>query len=105
MADAGCPKVYVPNCGADPEQVGLPPAAAVRRLLATLRDDAGPEVAVERLLDVVLVDSRRGVYDGGLDVAAIERSGVRVVDTRLVTDESAPLLDPTFVVEALLSLV
>src|SRR5262249_13951303 len=32
VAEAGCPKVYGPNCRVDPEQIGLPPADAVERL-------------------------------------------------------------------------
>src|SRR5262249_37645107 len=36
VAEAGCPKVYVPNCGVDPEQIGLSPAQAVERLLTYL---------------------------------------------------------------------
>ena len=105
VSQVGCPKVYVPNLGRDPEMVGLPPAAAVERLLDVLRADAGPEVPTDRLLHVVLVDAERGRYEGGLDVRRIEDLGVQVLDTRLVSDESQPLLDPTLVVESLLSLV
>ncbi len=105
VSTAACPKVYVPNCGRDPEQQGMSTADTVARLIAQLRTDAGPDVPTHRLLNVVAVDSRRGDYPGGLDINAIEALGVSVVDVDLVTDESAPLLDPHRLVEVLLSLV
>lgn len=104
VARADCPKVYVPNCGLDPEQRGLPPHEQVRLLLAQLRRDALPGTPTERLLHFVLVDGKRGEYPGGLDIAAIREQGVEVIDTALVGDD-APLLDPRRLVELLLSLV
>jgi CofD-related protein of GAK system len=105
VARADCPKVYVPNCGVDPEQRGLPPHEQVRRLLDQLRSDARPGTPTERLLHFVLVDSRRGEYPGGLDIAAIRAQGVEVIDTALVSEETAPLIEPRRLVELLLSLV
>jgi CofD-related protein of GAK system len=105
VAKAACPKVYVPNCGEDPEQSGMSTADTVAALLRKLREDAGPDVPTHRLLDVVLVDSKRGAYPGGLDVAAIEALGVQVLDVELITDDSTPMHDPNRLVDALLSLV
>ncbi|MEZ4426830.1 MAG: GAK system CofD-like protein [Nannocystaceae bacterium] len=105
IADAGCPKVYIPNCGLDPELRGRSPVDAVAALLAQLRRDSGEATPVERLLNFVLVDSARGSYEGGLDIAGVEALGVSVLDVPLVTDDSAPLLSPQRLVEALLSLV
>jgi CofD-related protein of GAK system len=105
VAAAACPKVYVPNCGDDPEQAGMTTADTVVALLRKLREDAGPEVPTHRLLDVVLVDSVRGAYPGGLDVAAIQALGVQVLDVELITAASAPMHDPGRLVDALLSLV
>ena len=105
VADAGCPKVYVPNTVADPEQLSLPVAGSVERLLAHLRRSGSGELPTGRLLDLVLVDTRRGQYPNGLDVDAIERLGVRVLDVPLVSARSAPLIDPRRIVEALLSLI
>jgi len=56
-------------------------------------------------VDFVLVDSARGAYAGGLDLARIRRHGVEVTDADLITSESAFALDPRWLVEALLSLV
>jgi CofD-related protein of GAK system len=105
VAEAGCPKLYIPNCGADPEQIGLPPAAAVERLLAYLRRSGAASAPTDRLLDFVLVDSERGTYVGGVDLARIRDFGVEVIDAPLVTAESAPTLDARRLVEVLLSLV
>jgi CofD-related protein of GAK system len=105
VAEAGCPKVYVPNCVADPEQVALPVTGAVERLLAYLRRSGPGDLPTNRLLDLVIVDSRRGEYPNGLDVEAIGRLGVRVLDVPLVTVRSAPLIDPRRIVEVLVSLV
>jgi hypothetical protein len=105
IAEAGCPKVYIPNCGVDPEQIGPPPADAVERLLAYLRRNIGTDVPIDRLLHFVIVDSERGEYTGGLDLARIRHLGVEVIDAPLVTPESAPALDARRLVEALLSLV
>jgi CofD-related protein of GAK system len=105
VARAECPKVYVPNCGTDPEELGLPPHDQVKVLLEQLRRDAGEDTPTQSLLHLVLVDSQRGEYAGGLDMAAIDALGVEVVDTPLVSEESAPLIEPRRLVELLLSLV
>lgn len=105
VARARCPKVYVPNSGADPESIGKSVASAVEALIEQLRADAGPDVPVDQLLNVVVVDSEGACYEGGLDIAAVEALGVQVLDVSLVTEDSAPLLDPTRLVQALLSLV
>ena len=76
-----------------------------RCLLAYLRRSGPGELPTDRLLDLVVVDSRRGQYPNGLDAAAIERLGVPVLDVPLVSARSAPLIDPRRVVEALLSLI
>ena len=95
----------MPNCGEDPEELGLPPHEQVRVLLEQLRRDAGEDIPTELLLHFVLVDSARGDYPGGLDIDAIEAHGVEVIDTPLVADDTAPLLESRRLVQLLLSLV
>lgn len=104
VARAGCPKIYVPNLGEDPEELGLAPDGQVRALLAQLRRDAGEHTPTGLLLHFVLVDSRAD-YRGGLDIDAIEAQGVEVIDTPLVSPDEAPLIDPRRLVELLLSLI
>ncbi|HVI03830.1 MAG TPA: GAK system CofD-like protein [Enhygromyxa sp.] len=105
VARSGCPKVYVPNLGRDPEERGLAPHDQVRTLLEQLRRDAGEHTPTERLLQFVLVDGERGEYAGGLNIQAIEALGVEVIDAPLVSDETAPLIESRRLVELLLSLV
>ncbi len=104
IAAAGCPKVYVPNSGEDPELRGLSVEASVQRLLEVLRADAPSQTPTEALLNLVVVDTEGGRYPGGLDVAAIQALGVDVLDTRLVSDPSQSYFDPRCLVETLISL-
>ncbi|KMY69063.1 hypothetical protein AAU61_05925 [Desulfocarbo indianensis] len=105
VAETDCPKVYVPNSAADLEQVGMSVADCVARLLEYLGKSSGREEPAQRLLNLVLVDSAGGAYPGGLDMAAITRLGVQVVDLPLVSEASQPYIDEERLVEALLSLV
>lgn len=80
VAAVPCPKVYVPNTGTDPEQLGLSVADCVAVLLAALRRDAGADVPADRLLQTVVVDTRNGVYPGGIDREGLRAQGVAVLD-------------------------
>lgn len=96
-----CPKVFVPNLGHDPEAPGLTVADQLRVLLATLtRDAPGAGLPV----NFVLVDQKNGKYPGPLDKRAIQAKGAEIIDCPLVTPDSAPLLDPELLAQALLSL-
>eukprot|EP00004_Rigifila_ramosa_P003507 TRINITY_DN1374_c0_g1_i1.p3 TRINITY_DN1374_c0_g1~~TRINITY_DN1374_c0_g1_i1.p3 ORF type:complete len:132 (-),score=32.23 TRINITY_DN1374_c0_g1_i1:31-426(-) len=128
-----CPKVFVPNSAADPEEAGLSLADLVVRLLEALEPPApqDPDAAAERApkrprksgvarLDFVLVDLKHGSYnarsvagevvavrgaelDG--EVQRIERLGVKVVDALLVREGShgGSLLDGRLLADALAS--
>ncbi len=104
IAASTAPKVYVPSLGTDPEQQGISLTDTVRRLLAVLGQDCEPPVPVEQLLNFVVIDSRNGRYNGGIDVPALQALGVRVLDLPLVSAQSAPLADAQLLSEALLSL-
>ena len=104
IAASTAPKVYVPSLGGDPEQVGISLIEAVHRLLNMLAEDCDATVPVARLLDYVLIDSRNGRYNGGIDLDALQSLGVQVLDVPLVSGRSAPLADAQLLSEALLSL-
>lgn len=104
VAENGCPKVFIPNTGRDPELIDTPVQEMVRRLIAQLRSNAGGEIPVENLLHFVLVDPERAEYPGGLDKKAIEDLGVRVIDMDLAQKDTATHLDPDKLLGALLSL-
>lgn len=88
VALAGCPKVYIPNMGHDPEQRGLPVHEAVERLLQVQRRDAGSDVPASALLNLVLVDMTDGSYESTIDLPRIEGLGVTVVDIPLTSQET-----------------
>jgi len=101
---AECPKLYVPNMGADPEQLHLPIDRAVRRLIDVIRRDAGEDTPVERILNLVVVDTERGHYASPVDTARIKELGVEVLDLRLVGEGEWPWIDADLLSEVLLSL-
>lgn len=103
VADAPCPKVYIPNSGHDPEQGAMSVAQAVAQILATLRQDAGP-VEAHQLLQKVMVDSARGVYAGGIDAEGIAAQGVEVCDMPLVCADEPMRHDAHLTAQALLGL-
>ena len=103
IANNGNPKVYIPNLGRDPEQVGMDLNRSLTTLLHYLRGDCA-DTKNAHLLNFILMDSERGDYGSKLDKSLLRKTGVEVIDTRLVTDSSAPYYDPNLVVAALLSL-
>jgi len=104
IAETNVPKVYVPNPGHDPEEIGLGLAEKVETLRRYLLEGAAGRVAGADLLQFVLLDAKAC----GLKRAAAQRIrklGVEIVDVPLVTEASRPYLDDTVLAEALLSLV
>ena len=104
VAAGRCPRVYVPNLGLDPESLGLGLSGAVRQLIRYLEAGAAALNGPEQLLDYLLIDSSRGAYPKPLELDALGDLGVRVLDTRLVTASSAPLLDEKRLARKLVSL-
>jgi hypothetical protein len=100
-----CPKVYVPNVAGDPEMKGLSVAGAVKTLFGYLERGCSAKASRDSLLNFILVDSKNADYGGPLELDRIRRFGVEVIDTTLVSEESAPLLDPHLLIQHLLSLV
>lgn len=105
IAAADCPKVYIPNLGTDPEQIGMSMDGAVLTLLEYLRAGNGDSCRNEQLLNYVLLDSRQGRYPSSLSAATLQDLGIRVIDTPLISRHSAPYYDAELLVAALLSLV
>jgi CofD-related protein of GAK system len=99
-----CPKVYIPNLGEDPEQIGMSLDQSVQTLLAYLQADNAPDCPNQALLNFILIDSKRGEYRSRLSASLMQELKIEVIDTRLVSNESAPYYDPRLLVAALLSL-
>jgi 2-phospho-L-lactate transferase/gluconeogenesis factor (CofD/UPF0052 family) len=104
IAACDSPKIYVPNLGHDPEQVGMTLEGSVGILLDYLRAGVPAECPNRDLLDFVLLDSKRGNYPESKSLREVCKRGVQVIDTRLISRESAPYYDAGLLVAALLSL-
>jgi CofD-related protein of GAK system len=102
IATTDVPKVYVPNPGHDPEELGMGLLDKVRMLERYLRDGATKRVTGS-LLDIVLLD-RAGSGVTLEDVRALEKLGVRVLDVPLLSKERPSVIDDRRLAEALLSL-
>lgn len=102
LAQNPSPKIYIPNTGCDPEQIGMDPADSVRTLLQYL--DPDKQYDTDRVLDFVLVDTTRGQYYEPVDIERIRKMGVEVIDTELISPASAPDVDPRLVVQTLISM-
>ncbi len=104
IANKSCPKVYIPNVGEDPEQFGMSIADCLRALHFYVARDTERDAPLSECVDLVLVDSKRGDYCGRLDLGELEKLGLQVLDTQLVSDQRRRLFDPALLSEALLSL-
>lgn len=104
ILDARCPKLYIPNVGHDPEQLGLKIHDCIGILHRKVCEDLGETVAMNRILNFVLVDSNHADYGARLDTSRLEGLGVRVIDMALVTDHSHPLLDSSRLAQTLVSM-
>ena len=104
IAATDCPKVYIPNLGHDPEQIGMTLDSAVLTLLDYLRADNDDKCPNWKLLNFVLIDSKRGNYPSSLSAPLMQELGIRVIDTRLISKQSAPYYDAELLASTLLSL-
>jgi CofD-related protein of GAK system len=104
IAGNDCPKVFIPNRGKDPEQIGLNGQASVDVLLHCLRADKGGDTSSDKFLNFVLMDSRDKSPMADLPEKFLQERGIQAIKTRLVTRESAPYYDPDLLVSTLLSL-
>lgn len=100
-----CPKVFVPNTAPDSEALTGGVAQRVAELLGALGAQEGARRDGGRVLDYVLLDRQWQGYPGGWDRRSLEDMGLGVIETELVTPDSAPLTDGRLLAEALLSLV
>jgi CofD-related protein of GAK system len=97
------PRVYVPNAGDDPEMRGHSVADCVHKLTEFASRDVERELRPRDLLDYVVVDSTRLRYTAELDLDALLRMGVGVIDTDLAAGDGQSH-DPRKLVEVLLGL-
>jgi CofD-related protein of GAK system len=104
IAANDCPKVYIPNLGYDPEQIGMNLNRSVQRLMEYLNRDFKGDCASEKLLNFILLDSKNGSYSSSLSAKLMRSLNIQVIETRLISKRSAPYYDKDLLVSALLSL-
>ncbi|MES9965570.1 MAG: GAK system CofD-like protein [Candidatus Sedimenticola sp. 20ELBAFRAG] len=104
IAGNDCPKVYIPNLGADPEQVGMNFEQMVGGLITQLESDVPGGCSNNKLLNLVLVDTRNGRYPSNVSARFLKRLGIELVDVKLISKQSAPYYDNDLLVSAILSL-
>ncbi|MCP4994177.1 MAG: GAK system CofD-like protein, partial [Gammaproteobacteria bacterium] len=104
IASNDCPKVYIPNLGSDPEQIGMSSKQMVSVLLNQLQADVSASCPNDKLLNFVLVDSKHGHYPSEFPRAFLQKLGVELVDVKLISKQSAPYYDNELLVSALMSL-
>lgn len=104
IAKNPAPKVYIPSLGNDPEQLGMTLDTAIDTLLDYLKIDAGTACHNNKLLNFVLIDSKNGNYNSSISQDLLDPLGIRLIDTTLITESSAPYYDAELLAGALLSL-
>jgi len=105
ISEQGCPKVYVPNTSPDPETMGMTLTDQVQEVLDSLRSDDPDKIAINDVLNFILVDENDALYRGGVDPRAMLQRGLKIIRCPLVTEKSAPHPDPKLLCEALIALV
>jgi CofD-related protein of GAK system len=102
VAQAEVPKVYVPNAGNDPEQLGMTVSESVHTLIRYLRESAGEAVPATSLINYVLLDPDRVGLPLG-DMKEVAELGIQVVQLPLGSGKSNGIYDSENIVETLLS--
>lgn len=98
-----CPKIFIPNSGADPEIHGLSLPGQVELLLDTLRADA-PGKESRHFLDAILVDTKNGHYHGTDSLEqTLRRHNIRLCDRDIVTADNASCHNAEATLQALLT--
>jgi CofD-related protein of GAK system len=100
-----CPKVFIPNQGQNPEQIGMTLNDSLQQLMGYLGAHLQPGWHPEQLLNFVLLDSKNGSVSPDLSHALWRDWGIQLIDIPLISSESAPYYDANLLVSALLSLV
>ncbi|MTI16319.1 GAK system CofD-like protein [Rhodobacteraceae bacterium RKSG542] len=95
------PKVYIPNLGKDPEQLGMSPRLALEKIIAQLEADIDAPVAASDLINFVVID--KSMADS-FDANTFKQRGIHIIIDDLVTKTSFPYYDPEKLVRILLSL-
>jgi len=101
-------KVFIPNVGRDPEQLGVGPEAAIEWIESIVRRDAGAATPREKIVGTVILDPNDECYaDGNASSAQIFRlsqRGLEVLRLSITDEKDRNVHDSERLAEALLSL-
>ena len=103
VAKASCPKIFIPNIGVDPEQLGMDFVTMIETLISQLRR-GGASAPVSDLLNYVVIDVDRSHYPYEIDSGLLKTLGIELLELPLVTKLSAPYYDDDRLAQVLLSL-
>lgn len=105
IASVEVPKVYIPNAGVDPEQIGMSLRDSVQALVDAVQIDAGASVELKQILNLVLFDSRADGLHGSREIESLAGLGVQTVDAPILAERNGQWThDPKALSEVLLSL-
>lgn len=99
-----CPKIYIPNMGDDPEQLGMSLEQSITTLISYLRKDVGEDTSANTLLNFILVDSKNIKYPGGIPYELLASLEITIIDIQLMDNNNPKYYDNNRMVNALLSL-
>lgn len=99
-----CLKVYVPNLGPDPEQLGLDIEGQLKGLLGFLKGGA-PHARNAQLVSALLVDCDRGEYQGQIRADTFKSLGIEVRNVPLLRERGQCCYDGDALVQALLDCI
>lgn len=103
IANNPSPKVYIPNLGNDPEQIGMSMDRSIETLLHYLQQGSGSNYRTADFLNFVLIDSHSENYPDRPSTTLLEELGIQLVETKIVVD-GEKTYDPQRLTAALLSL-
>ena len=104
ILETDVPKVYFPNTGNDPEQLGLDLRSQIETMLFFLHgssDEPGPP---DRYIQFVFLDRRADRFSCE-DIRAVEEMGIRVLNVDLEDAGGSGAIDPEKMVHLLVSMV
>ena len=104
MANNPNPKVYIPNLGHDPEQLGMTLEDCILTLLSYLRKHTEQPLKPSQYISTILLDVNEKYYAGGITFERLREMGINVVQRDLVTMRSAPYYNDDLLLKNLLAI-
>ena len=91
LVGAGCPRVFIPNPGPDPEQRSMSVAAALQQLDRLAKRELGAAQRQRPVVDLVVVDPQEGLYAAGIEERGVAALGVKLI-RREIADSSGRIV-------------